>query len=110
MAKNQWNADPEKYAKMSEPFESAEQAKEIAAEFLKAVGRLREQYRIAEMVIQVQVYAQAENGREIVFGGAGYGDQMEQAKMAYRAFNQELRYMFKMLRRSRTPCRSLNEK
>ena len=98
MAKNQWNADPEKYAQMAEPFESVEQAKEVAAEFLKAVGRLREQYRIAEMTIQVQVYAQGEDGHKIVSGGAGYGDQMEQAKMAHRAFNQELGYLFKMLR------------
>lgn len=95
--KNRWEADPKKYEEMAKPFESEEQAEQVAIEFLNAVRKLREQYRIAELIIQYQVYVQKDNSTYILRGGGGWGHQLYQAQLAKRAADQEFDHLARVI-------------
>lgn len=96
---NTWKADPEKYAEMSKPFESQEEAEKVATEFFNAVRRLREQYRIAELTMQCQIYVNTLDGVVRLISGGGWGDQLEQAKLAKRSADQEFNHLLITIRK-----------
>jgi hypothetical protein len=93
---NEWKADPKKYAEIAQPFESEEQATKVAAEFFNAVRKLREQYRIPEVIVSYQVYVKTDKGVEALMGSGGWGDQSQQAKLAKRCFDVEIESFFMM--------------
>lgn len=76
---NRRGADPEKYARLSTPFESRDE-----------LALLREKYHIAELVCQLQVYIKTEDGVESMTGGSGWGDQMKQARLAKLRADREI--------------------
>lgn len=93
-----WVGDPDKYAELSKPFEDREEAELVAQAFFNAVRTLREQYRIAELTIQAQIYIGGEETPErLVFGG-GWGNQLEQARLAKRSADTEINHLLVMIR------------
>lgn len=95
--KNRWQADPKKYAELSSPFESVEQAQEVMKAFCAAVAKLREQYHIPEFIFRLQAYAKHEQGIVVLSGGAGFGNQLQQAQLAKNAFDTEFECLREML-------------
>ena len=91
--RNNFEADPEKYKQLSQPFESAEEAERVANAFLNAVRKLREEYRIAELVIQFQVYLKEGEEVQALIGGGGWGNQLYQANLARRAADREFEHL-----------------
>jgi hypothetical protein len=89
--------DPDKYAELSMPFESEEEANKVASAFFNAVRAIREQYRIPELIIQFQLYVQTDEGVRALRGGGGWGDQHLQAELAKRAFDQEFEHLCVMV-------------
>ena len=90
--------DPEKYARMAEPFDSVEQATQVVEAFLNALARLREQYRIPELIVSVMIYAKYENGIASMQGGSGWGDQMKQLQLAKLSFDREYNDAMRLLK------------
>jgi len=84
-------SDPEKYKQLAKPFESVEEAQKVAAAFCGALAKLREQYRIPELTVSYMLYAEAEAENESVAlrGGAGWGDQIKQLRLAKDCFDRE---------------------
>lgn len=78
---------------MAQPFDSAEEGEKVAAEFFNAVRKLREQYRIPELIIQFQLYVKTPEGIEAFAGGGGWGNQLYQARLAKRAIDQEFEHL-----------------
>lgn len=87
--KSRWVGDPDKYAELAKPFASQEEAERVVGEFVNAVRRLREQYRIPELIVQLQVYITMDDGVHGMAGGAGWGDQSKQAQLAKSAADLE---------------------
>lgn len=88
---NQWVAgagsDPEKYKRLSTPFESRDEAQRAVEAFTDALSKLRETYHIAELVCQIQVYVKTEDtgkGIETMISGGGWGNQTKQALLIKR--------------------------
>lgn len=96
---NQWDADPDKYAEMSKPFASEEEATKVVGAFFDGVRKLREQYRIAELTMQCQVYIETAEGRTKLKLGGGWGSQLEQAKLAKRSADQEINHLLVTIRK-----------
>lgn len=96
--KNRWGADPEKYRRLSTPFESEDEARKATDGFLDELARLREKYHVPELVCQFQVYVKMpeENVGSLV-GGAGWGDQLRQAKLAKRMADREFDATLQMI-------------
>lgn len=94
---NSWEADPEKYAELSKPFDSPEEAEKVAQAFLMALRALREQYRIAEMCVQYQIYVKMDDGIHALVGGGGWGNQLHQARLARRMFDREFSHLGKII-------------
>lgn len=94
---NQWKADPEKYERLSQPFESADEAQKVAEAFFNAVAALREQYRIPDLVIQF--YVNLKEGDKVLrlSGGGGWGNQLNQATMMREAADREMNYLVEVL-------------
>jgi hypothetical protein len=90
---NEWGADPEKYAKLAEPIPALD-AQALGNAFLKAIGHLREQYHIPELLVQFVVYV---DDGQAMKGGAGWGDQMKQAQLARRMADQEYAHLIRVL-------------
>ena len=94
---NQWKADPEKYERLSQPFDSKEEADKAAEAFFNAVAALREQYRIPDFVIQFTVNFKMEGAIVSLQGGGGFGNQLLQAKIIKTAADRELAHLFMMI-------------
>lgn len=79
-------SDPENYRKMSEPFESADEANTALKQFMDVVRELRQKYRIAEVltVVSVNVKYKDGEGKAISFGFNG--NYMEAESMAAYAY------------------------
>lgn len=96
-----WVGDPDKYAELSKPFETQEEAEKVAQAFFNAVRTLREQYRIAELTMQAQVYVgdadKPEEQKQLSFGG-GWGNQLQQARLAKRSADNEINHLLAMTR------------
>lgn len=89
---NEWGADPKKYKELCKPFEDEVHARAATNAFLSDVRLLREKHRIPELVVHFHVYlapAAGEEGRMILRGGAGWGDQRKQAQIAKELFDRE---------------------
>jgi hypothetical protein len=97
MSKYQWAGDPEKYAEIAKPFETREEAEKVCGAFFNAVRQLREQYRIPELIVSYQVYAQGEKAVEVLAGSGGWGNQLYQAKLARRSADSEFKWLIRML-------------
>jgi hypothetical protein len=80
--------NPERYARLSVPFDSAERATVAVGGFLLAVSRLREQYKIPDCLVQVMFRVTTPDGEQLMESGAMFGDSFNAAPMAYRAFQQ----------------------
>jgi hypothetical protein len=91
---NRWGADPEKYKLLAVPFKDRAEADRATSAFIDEVARLREKYHIAELCVQLQVYIRTEtpegDGVETLVGGAGWGDQMRQARLAKMMADREI--------------------
>jgi len=95
--KNHWGADPEKYARLSEPFESEERMGAAANSFLAALGKLREQYKIPDLIVAFQGNVKTAEGIRPFYGGAGWGNQLLQAQLARRSADQEFAHLARVV-------------
>jgi hypothetical protein len=96
--KNEWGADPEKYKRLSEPFESVEQCEAAMNAFLVAIGKLRESYKIPELIVSFQACARNKDGEVNAYtGGAGWGDQLLQAALARRSADEEMAHLARVI-------------
>jgi hypothetical protein len=93
-----FEADPQKYAELSKPFDSQEEAEHAAREFFNGVRALREQCRIPEVVLQFVIYVQGEGEVLSLSGGGGWGDQLKQAQIARRAADREFEHLGLLVR------------
>ena len=68
--------NPERYARLSVPFESDQDARNALEAFMEKVSELRESYRIAEIAVAAGVYlpCEHENGRQLVSTTGMMGD------------------------------------
>lgn len=98
MSKNMWGADPEKYERLSIPFESPEQMEAAASSFLAALAKLREQYKIPDLIVSFQGDVQVGDDVRAFYGGAGWGNQIRQAKLAKRSADQEFNHLLRIMR------------
>lgn len=57
----EFDPDPAKYAEMAKPFDDPKDAENSLRAFMEKVKQLRENYRIAEVVIAAQVYTADES-------------------------------------------------
>jgi hypothetical protein len=97
---NEWQADPEKYERLAEPFESDELALVAARAFLGELATLREKYRIPELIVQYQLYVKSKSddaGPQACTGGAGWGNQLYQCQLAKQAMDQEFDHLARVL-------------
>lgn len=97
MSKNQWGADPEKYKRLSEPFESEEQATLVSNAFLVAVGKLREQYKIPDLIISFRATLKKDDSVYAFHSSAGWGNQLLQAKLARQSADQEFAHLVRVV-------------
>lgn len=52
--KSKWVSDPDKYEELSKPFENRQEAEKAIKTFLKAVSKLRDKHKIADMVVVIK--------------------------------------------------------
>lgn len=94
MPLNEWNADPDKYKRLAEPFQDRLEAQRACNAFIDELAALREKYHIPELCCQLVVYVKTETpdgegGKESIAGGAGWGNQIVQARMARAMADRE---------------------
>ncbi len=92
-----FHADPEKYARLSQPIPSQPAAEVKVKEFLMAVGELRERFGIPDLIVHFEVRVQTFEGVQALTGGCGWGDQLKQARLARRAADREFLYLGKLI-------------
>jgi hypothetical protein len=76
------SANPELYKQMSKPYQSINEATKNVDKFVSGVRKLREKYRIAEVVLVSQVYI--ENAEEVLAQRSSqtFGDFNEHIKLS----------------------------
>ncbi len=92
-----FEADPEKYARLSQPIPSQAAAEAKVKDFLTAVGELRERFGIPDLIVHFEVNVQTFEGVQTLSGGCGWGDQLKQARLARRAADREFLYLGKLI-------------
>lgn len=81
--------DPENYIKMSEPFESPENANEALSEFHKEVSDLRKKYKITDVVIITKGSVKYPDGKIGEFmNHSSFGATMNVEPMTAYAYGQ----------------------
>lgn len=83
-------ANPELYARMSEPYDSAEQAQVALAVFMEGVAELRQKHRIAEVAIVAASYA-GNDSTETVAMMQTIGDQTRSLTLVASLAKQVMR-------------------
>lgn len=51
---SEWKSDPEKFQRLSVPFETLDEAQAASEAFFKELGELREKHRMANVVVVIQ--------------------------------------------------------
>lgn len=92
-------ADPKKYAKLAEPLESVELASKASEAFLDALQKLREHYHIPELTVSFIIYAKDGDEVAALRGGAGWGDQLLQMRLAKDSFDREYAHAMALMTR-----------
>lgn len=90
---NQWGADPAKYKRLCEPFDTKELAELAFRGFVGELAKLREKYRIPELIVQYECRVMIDDKVCGMHGGCGWGNQLYQAQLAKRALDQELDHL-----------------
>ncbi len=81
--------DPEKYRRMSVPYKSEEEAREMLTAFLGELGEIREKYKVPNVVLVTKASVMIE-GQEKVFPAiANWGDSAHVLSMLAWAFGDE---------------------
>ena len=94
MSKNTWNADPEKYRQLSQPFDSQEHAETCIKAFQAVVNKAREEFKIPDAMIQIGcTFLSAEGQINYMNAGCGWGDQRNQVKLAQQAYQREMAHL-----------------
>ena len=52
--KSKWVNDPDKYERLSQPFETQEEAEKAMKAFLKGVSKLREKHKISDVLVGIK--------------------------------------------------------
>lgn len=106
MAKtNEWDADPERYARLATPLDSPRHARATAKAFMGELAKLREKHHIPELLVQFIVYCKPEEGEGETLthetlslqGGGGWGNQAKQLRLAKLSLDRELESLTAML-------------
>ena len=83
-------ANPELYRKLSEPFQSNQEADVEMQAFMEGVKALREKHLLPDVVILIQANVKTEDGEEAIFQAvAGFGDPMRRVTMLAQALGRE---------------------
>lgn len=76
--------NPERYMRLSVPFENEQDAKNALEAFMEKVSELRESYRIAEIAVAAGVYVPCEHpgGRQLCSTTGAMGDMTVSFRLA----------------------------
>lgn len=86
---NEYGPNPELYAKLAERYESKEEADFALKGFLLAVKKLREEFRVPEVMVHGACHFKPENEgkKAVTIRAAGFGAPEFRAQLGALAFN-----------------------